>query len=356
MSEMETILRTSAGENPMLDLLDAGYDPDLVAEHMRPYNIGWTAEPFSGDALYFRLQVRPFTVDEVKWHAFRQTGMYIIIDDGVYDFTEYCDMHPGGRAIIEKLAGGDATQEFNRAHGNGALSPHGINVYDALNKLRIGRVVPSQPENQPPLADEIKLRQNIYSRRGKILSRHLSNHHLLLNQNGPYAWVILTPFPGFQAVVVGKESQKSYYDYVDTLQNLWGTDGTKAMELEAGETSNSPYTKLWFQNLTFAITARAVRAPEDAPLMRLEVLQRMNGAETATEYWGSYVCDGTFVYNMTSEPFFVFPFSSLFLSFPPPVLVMTAPSLLTTSYGSVCEAQPRKRHCRRHQAACRDGT
>ncbi|KAF6822634.1 cytochrome b5-like heme steroid binding domain-containing protein, partial [Colletotrichum musicola] len=252
MSEMETIIRTSAGENPMLDVLDAGYDSDLVAEHMRPYNIGWTEEPFSGDALDFRLQNRPFTVDEVKWHAFRQTGMYIIIGDGVYDFTEYCDMHPGGGAIIERLAGGDATQEYNRAHENGALSPHGIDVDEALRKLRIGRLVPSQPENQPPLADEIKLRQNIYSRRG------------------------------FQTI------------------DLWGTDGTKAMELEGGEHSKTPYTDLWLKNFTFAITAKAVRAPEDAPLMGLEVLWRMTGAETATEYWGSYVCDGEFVYNMTT--------------------------------------------------------
>lgn len=93
MADMQTILRTSGGENPMLGLLDAGYHHELIQKHMRPYKIGWARYPFGREVDSRQV----FTVDDVKWHAFRETGMYVIIEDEVYDFTgEWCSREPEG--------------------------------------------------------------------------------------------------------------------------------------------------------------------------------------------------------------------------------------------------------------------
>lgn len=98
--------------------------------------------------------------------------------------------------------------------------------------------------------------------------------------------------------------QASNPSICDELKDYFGTDATKALEHVVAQPTDSivSLATLWVGTRS-AITAKTVRAPQEMPLMRPEVLRRMNGEETATEYWDSYVCDGEFVYNMTSKPF-----------------------------------------------------
>lgn len=59
---------------------------------------------------------------EVAKHTTRETGVWVIIHDKVYDVTEWLDEHPGGSKIILKYAGTDATEEYEPIHPPDAIA------------------------------------------------------------------------------------------------------------------------------------------------------------------------------------------------------------------------------------------
>lgn len=68
------------------------------------------------------------TVEEVQRHS-SSTDAWLVVEDGVYDVTSYLDSHPGGKALLLKYAGKDATQAFKAAHSTSVLSQLHKNAY-----------------------------------------------------------------------------------------------------------------------------------------------------------------------------------------------------------------------------------
>jgi cytochrome b involved in lipid metabolism len=53
-----------------------------------------------------------FSSQEVSQHKTVENGMWVIIDGGVYDVTQFINEHPGGPKILKRSAGKDATKSF----------------------------------------------------------------------------------------------------------------------------------------------------------------------------------------------------------------------------------------------------
>ena len=53
-----------------------------------------------------------FTPADVASHNTPDKGLYIIIDNSVYDVTKFVDEHPGGAKILKRVAGKDASKQF----------------------------------------------------------------------------------------------------------------------------------------------------------------------------------------------------------------------------------------------------
>jgi len=70
---------------------------------------------------------------EVSAHSSPEKGMYIIVDDGVYDVTGFVDEHPGGAKILKRVAGKDATKQFWKYHNESVLKKYSA-------RLKIGTV------------------------------------------------------------------------------------------------------------------------------------------------------------------------------------------------------------------------
>jgi len=66
-------------------------------------------------------ELKEFKVSEVASHKTADDGMYIIIDNNVFDVTGFVDEHPGGAKILKRVAGKDASKQFWKYHNEGVL-------------------------------------------------------------------------------------------------------------------------------------------------------------------------------------------------------------------------------------------
>ncbi|XP_014488487.1 PREDICTED: cytochrome b5-like [Dinoponera quadriceps] len=57
--------------------------------------------------------VRYSLADVAKYNGKNGTKIWIVINDYVYDVTNYLHRHPGGADLLEEYAGRDATNEFD---------------------------------------------------------------------------------------------------------------------------------------------------------------------------------------------------------------------------------------------------
>ena len=56
-----------------------------------------------------------YTVKEVEKHN-KRDDLWIIIDNSVYDITEFANIHPGGKQLLYSVGGTDATDYFYELH------------------------------------------------------------------------------------------------------------------------------------------------------------------------------------------------------------------------------------------------
>ena len=61
-----------------------------------------------------------FTRKEVSTHN-TDNDAWIIIRGDVYDVTDFKESHPGGKKVVMRYAGKDATEEFEMLHNKSIL-------------------------------------------------------------------------------------------------------------------------------------------------------------------------------------------------------------------------------------------
>ncbi|KAL7909067.1 acyl-CoA dehydrogenase/oxidase [Trichoderma velutinum] len=80
---------------------------------------------------------KTFTREEVRNHT-SEDSLWCIIDNTVYDLTEFVDAHPGGESVLKQIAGQDATSAFYNLHRHEVLSRY--------TDLAIGTIQGEKPE------------------------------------------------------------------------------------------------------------------------------------------------------------------------------------------------------------------
>ncbi|CAD6886769.1 unnamed protein product [Tilletia controversa] len=63
---------------------------------------------------------KTFKADEVKKHQ-SEESVWVVVDGGVYDVTEFLEDHPGGKKILVQNGGKDASEAFWTYHSEKVL-------------------------------------------------------------------------------------------------------------------------------------------------------------------------------------------------------------------------------------------
>lgn len=79
------------------------------------------------------IKLKQFTLKEVASHC-HVDSCWMVINDKVYDLTDFIEYHPGGYEIMLEYGGADATNAFNE-------KPHTLDAADMLEKYLIGELV-----------------------------------------------------------------------------------------------------------------------------------------------------------------------------------------------------------------------
>ncbi|PWY86022.1 acyl-CoA dehydrogenase [Aspergillus heteromorphus CBS 117.55] len=85
---------------------------------------------------------KTFTKDDVASHA-KPDNLWVVIDEDVYDLTAFQDEHPGGKKILQRVAGKDASKQFWKYHNEGILKKY-------KGKLQVGSLDSKKPAAAAP--------------------------------------------------------------------------------------------------------------------------------------------------------------------------------------------------------------
>ncbi|XP_065170267.1 cytochrome b5-like [Atheta coriaria] len=77
--------------------------------------------------------IKKYTREEVKRHN-SNDDLWIILDNNVYDLTDFVYKHPGGEEVLLDRAGGDGTDCFDNIG-------HSLDAKELRESFKIGEVV-----------------------------------------------------------------------------------------------------------------------------------------------------------------------------------------------------------------------
>ncbi|KAL9095976.1 MAG: hypothetical protein Q9165_001974 [Trypethelium subeluteriae] len=87
-----------------------------------------------------------FSKDDVSSHN-KPENLWIIVDDDVYDLSKFQEEHPGGKKILQRVAGKDASKQFWKYHNESILKKY-------QKRLQVGSLdskpKPAAPPTPPP--------------------------------------------------------------------------------------------------------------------------------------------------------------------------------------------------------------
>ncbi|KAI9256661.1 cytochrome b5-like Heme/Steroid binding domain-containing protein [Phascolomyces articulosus] len=69
--------------------------------------------------------MKSFTIEEVAQHN-KPNDLWIIVDGKVFDLTDFVSEHPGGKKVLVKIAGKDATKKFKQFHNDAIMQRVGL--------------------------------------------------------------------------------------------------------------------------------------------------------------------------------------------------------------------------------------
>ncbi|KAJ9656873.1 hypothetical protein H2201_008395 [Coniosporium apollinis] len=88
-----------------------------------------------------------FSKDDVAAHK-KPDDLWIIVDEDVYDLTKFQEEHPGGKKILQRVGGKDASKQFWKYHNESILKKYREQLQ--VGSLDTKAAPPTPPATPPP--------------------------------------------------------------------------------------------------------------------------------------------------------------------------------------------------------------
>lgn len=102
---------------------------------------------------------KSFPQSEVSSHS-KSDSLWVVVDEDVYDLTKFQDEHPGGKKILQRVAGKDASKQFWKYHNEGILKKYKAQLQIGSLDTKKQAAPPTPPATPPPTE---KKRQKVQS-------------------------------------------------------------------------------------------------------------------------------------------------------------------------------------------------
>jgi cytochrome b involved in lipid metabolism len=103
--------------------------------------------------------MKSYTVEEVQKHNTAQ-DCWVIIDGKVFDVTKFLTEHPGGKKVLLKKGGKDASKEFKTFHNASIMQKLGL-------PMQVGVIGTTEPvkevKKEEPKATPVNKHQQVTS-------------------------------------------------------------------------------------------------------------------------------------------------------------------------------------------------
>ncbi|KAL6243775.1 hypothetical protein RBB50_009209 [Rhinocladiella similis] len=92
---------------------------------------------------------KTFSLADVSSHN-KADNLYIVVDEDVYDLTKFQDEHPGGKKILQRVAGKDASKQFWKYHNESILKKYKGKLQVGSLDTKKAAAPPTPPATPPP--------------------------------------------------------------------------------------------------------------------------------------------------------------------------------------------------------------
>ncbi|KAL8995012.1 MAG: hypothetical protein Q9188_006911 [Gyalolechia gomerana] len=96
---------------------------------------------------------KTFSKDAVATHK-KPDDLWIIVDEDVYDMTQFQTEHPGGQKILQRVGGKDASKQFWKYHNESILKKYKGQLQVGSLDSKKQETAPPTPPTTPPPAEE----------------------------------------------------------------------------------------------------------------------------------------------------------------------------------------------------------
>ncbi|KAL9630208.1 MAG: hypothetical protein Q9164_006536 [Protoblastenia rupestris] len=132
---------------------------------------------------------KTFSKDEVAGHK-GPKDLYVIVDDDVYDLSEFQAEHPGGQKILQRVGGKDASKQFWKYHNESILKKYKGQLQVGSLDSKPQAATPPTPPATPPPAEKAAEKVEPQAESGVIVPMPTKNAHEASESLDPYGSLI----------------------------------------------------------------------------------------------------------------------------------------------------------------------